>query len=69
MERMEIEWKNSYEEAAKVMTDHLIACRSVAQPDWRPYIIQEGLSVGDGVYFDGKKFYPESKNGDVVYVA
>lgn len=59
----------SYEEAAKVITDHLIASRSVAQPDWRPYIMQEGLSVGDGVYFDGKKFYPESKNGDVVYVA
>lgn len=59
----------SYEETAKVVTEHLIASRSVDQPHWRPYMIQEGLRASDGVYFDGKTFYPESKSGDVVYVS
>lgn len=60
----------SYEDMAKTIAGHLMANRSVAQLNWRPYIMQEGLrQTSHSILFDGKKFYPESKNADVVYVA
>lgn len=54
---------------AEIITRRLMLTRSAAQPKWRPYVMQEGLRASDGVHFDGKKFYPASKTGDVAYVA
>lgn len=60
----------SNKETAKTIADHLIMSRRVEQPNWRPYIVQDGLrQIGHSLIFEGKKFYPESVDGDVVYVA
>ena len=62
----------SYGEIASKIAEHIVTSRKSAEIKWRPYIQQNAFYFeknSPDFYFDAKKYYPESKPGDVTYAA
>ncbi len=62
----------TYREIADKVAEHIINSRKSAEIKWRPHTQQSAFCFEKGtanLCFDAKAYYPDSKIGDVVYVA